>query len=1092
MEDREAQEEQATLVELDEAVEAALVALAGPADGVATGAMGQVPSRLGALWMLRWARADASRYRWDSAVHGEALPETLRREGERLWESLGGIEAALRAALAADLRYLVSMRTEIEQVIGSYRRSLQPFRDLDAGARRSWLGRLGEIATAVRDELAGRLRAMERRSVADPTLEALARFMTSLRSLIDEAPSPPEGESGGGDARWRIWADMAWRNERAYRVLSLAPDLVQWRRNWVKAHGEVGGSFVAQVSRLRALLLDGLQGVEGAAQREEALAALDQSMREQGQRIEGMLGELIGRYGETLSTLRRIMDQVAASPLRAFECRGVKGAGHLMRRVAGSRLRDAWWRLWWWMGKHGALWRRLRLRLHPDLQQHLLAYEEQSAQHLEELRRGIRRDAEQHAEIFAPLERTIEVARQRIGDAYARHASSAPMSQRLAVKEGVQRALKQVYTTLDRVVAVRLERYYGADPLTGVLQGTLQSGHALSGCFPRGVEVWWGSPPLGWRRRVARFNPLERRRVWVRFRGVMRQWQMAREPRDLALLPQKLVEHRQRTLRKLREVWNIVRYNLEGALAEVEESLRVGEEVGAAWEKSRESADGGLQRALFRIGELMESLQDLHRQLDETCGRWLGYSRSLAESVAATATLRGSARFGWRVSALWLLRRWLHLRTLGKRGQRALTRWLQQGLQEGWTRSRRLRSAVGILEAPQLLQTVERADFSCDDTKALGLPPVYLRLFSLEPLVLDEFLVGREEAMAAFREAFVAWREGKRSALLVYGESGSGKRSLLNCALDANGEGAEIARTQVTQTRSTEEELVLLLAQTLGHEGAFADLEALITWLQGRSRQLIVVENVHRLYLRRIGGFGAIQALMHVVSRTPQHLWVVSLEAHPHAFLQRLFRLNDAFTHIVATQSLSDMELQRAVLVRHDLSGFKLHFEPDPSASVKVSKALQRARGEHAKQRVISAYFFRQLRSHSGGNLLSALSLWLESTHVDASGKAVVVRPLAAPETEVLRRLTQQHCFALAALLQHGDLNAIELAQVLTMALGPARLTLQLLHQRQVLELRSAQSSRDPDVQRYKIASRHLGGVIKHLQGKHIVYWSAP
>ncbi|MFY0536537.1 hypothetical protein [Nannocystis pusilla] len=66
------------------------------------------------------------------------------------------------------------------------------------------------------------------------------------------------------------------------------------------------------------------------------------------------------------------------------------------------------------------------------------------------------------------------------------------------------------------------------------------------------------------------------------------------------------------------------------------------------------------------------------------------------------------------------------------------------------------------------------------DDRASSLPAIYRRLFGEVPLGLSDLYQPRPRLEAPCRKVFETWLEGRRTALLVTGDRGAGKRTLVN------------------------------------------------------------------------------------------------------------------------------------------------------------------------------------------------------------------------------------------------------------------------------------------------------------------------
>lgn len=98
---------------------------------------------------------------------------------------------------------------------------------------------------------------------------------------------------------------------------------------------------------------------------------------------------------------------------------------------------------------------------------------------------------------------------------------------------------------------------------------------------------------------------------------------------------------------------------------------------------------------------------------------------------------------------------------------------------------------------------------------AAQMPVLYRHLFGLEPVQNPRFLVGREQERDSLVHSERAWRDGQGAAVLVVGDRGSGKTSLLNCAITSF-EEKELRRGQFSERISEPAKLKEFLHNLLG------------------------------------------------------------------------------------------------------------------------------------------------------------------------------------------------------------------------------------------------------------------------------------
>lgn len=312
------------------------------------------------------------------------------------------------------------------------------------------------------------------------------------------------------------------------------------------------------------------------------------------------------------------------------------------------------------------------------------------------------------------------------------------------------------------------------------------------------------------------------------------------------------------------------------------------------------------------------------------------------------------------------------------------------------------------------------------------LPLIYDRLFRPEPVEDRRFLVGREEELQALEEAREAWKAGRFAAVVVDGERGSGKTSLLNCAVAAAFGGENVVRLSIGDRLLTARSVHEFLAAGLGESA-----DDVPSSLRSEKR-IIIVEEAERTFLRKIDGFGAIRELLSLVADTTgRNLWVLSLTREGCRFLNAALDLSSGFSHRLHASAVTADELRDAILQRHNLSGLRLEFASPPGRG-RVQEWL---RQQTARVQSSEDSFFDGLHELSGGVFRSAFTTWRR--HIDrVDGGVLHMRSLGSPDlSRLTQALSREDLFFLQMLLQHGSLTVEEAATIFEwpLSVGQAR-----------------------------------------------------
>lgn len=330
------------------------------------------------------------------------------------------------------------------------------------------------------------------------------------------------------------------------------------------------------------------------------------------------------------------------------------------------------------------------------------------------------------------------------------------------------------------------------------------------------------------------------------------------------------------------------------------------------------------------------------------------------------------------------------------------------------------------------------------DLGAQALPALYRHLFRLEPVQDPRFLVGREQELAAIAEARSLWEAGRPVAILIVGQRGSGKTSLINGALKRSLAGLEIVRGEFRDRLVTESQMREFLARCIGAENV-SSLEDFLA----ASRRVVIIEELERTFLRQIGYYGAIRSLQRVIAATcPSTLWILTLNEVAFRFLNAAVNLGARFSHRLNISTASREDLRQAILRRHDLSGLRLQFPPSPRPRALADRIKTFLRGPADPEMV----FFEALARESAGVYRTALELWLG--HIEAIEAGVLyLKPIVTPDlSPVIEDLDLEDLFTLVAILQHGSLTPEEHAIVFQRSIAASRAQLDELLAREIIE----------------------------------------
>jgi hypothetical protein len=316
---------------------------------------------------------------------------------------------------------------------------------------------------------------------------------------------------------------------------------------------------------------------------------------------------------------------------------------------------------------------------------------------------------------------------------------------------------------------------------------------------------------------------------------------------------------------------------------------------------------------------------------------------------------------------------------------------------------------------------------------------VYRRLFSPAPLEVAELYLSRPELERPFEDALAAWKRGDERALLIFGDAGVGKRSLVQHVLmrgvaglaprvlhlDDEGEPEPALFSALANLASVSREPVgLAPPPLLGFEDAQRRLMSL------EERQVVIIDNGDQLFRRRARDLGFVERFLQLVSATSGNVfWVVMMGKPAATLLDTTHQLRAFFTDVLEVSPLDQDALARLLLLRHRLSGFDVRFVPRPRRPLeRLRHPIQAARAREVPEQD----FFAALLDLSGGNPRQALLYWARVAQLDPTDAGrVVLGPLPARPADPLEGSSPRGWLVLSTFVRHGALSGGEVAEIL-------------------------------------------------------------
>ena len=551
-----------------------------------------------------------------------------------------------------------------------------------------------------------------------------------------------------------------------------------------------------------------------------------------------------------------------------------------------------------------------------------------------------------------------------------------------------------------------------------------------------------------------------------------------------------------RCIETLQESWQVIRYNLEMAIADLSREAserRIEDEslLTTGREEMVELTSGALKRAQQKLRSLSSAYGDFFQSVMEVIEReQVRDVESIRLDIQNAGSVRVRSRWAWRDV---------------KKNLREAEKLVQQGAARGKDLSFRIAGSIyyfledvfdslarmvglPVESRERLLALADLPDRSQIIEQIRSLPPIYWRLFSFEPLTTQEFMVGKDPELKALEATTERWRNGRVSSVVIVGPEGSGKTSLLNCYQNQILQDEPCLRLEIPNRLRSEEEVLRMVEGWFDMPPESNTEGELAERLRQLPRQILLIEGGHRLLLRTIGGQQTAETFFHLLVSTRDHfLWVISIRDFPWNKLQYLLQASRYFTHEIQTPFHDKQAQREAILLRQKSSGYPILYLDEGLEDRKLRKLLLRHDLESPPvQQYLEERFFDDLFQVTGGNMRAAVFFWLNALEFQDQEERVHVRPCMRLNYDFIRDFEREYLFTLAELINHGGLSVREHSEVFRIDPDRSRAILESLMQMRLVEI--DQSSSDHEAWTYSVNSVLVHPVVQNLLSLNALY----
>ena len=334
---------------------------------------------------------------------------------------------------------------------------------------------------------------------------------------------------------------------------------------------------------------------------------------------------------------------------------------------------------------------------------------------------------------------------------------------------------------------------------------------------------------------------------------------------------------------------------------------------------------------------------------------------------------------------------------------------------------------LGVKKEPETI--IATNSIYANEKKLANLPFIYRKLFDGAPLETSDFFIGRDKFIELVKTAFNKHYENRPSSLIIIGEPGSGKKSLINTIKNIVLKDVETIHFQLSDSITSPTDLLLLFSKLLGFTKQLTK-EELIAELNDKSnKRILLIENIGKLYLRKHNGYEALKLFKVILAQTQNNtFWICTSGKYVWDFYSSNFGITEIFTERIYTNLLHKKDIRSILLSRHNATGFDLEFKV--SDFYKLKSKFFKIKSKVIQQEELAKEFFDKLEEYAEGNIISAMYYWLVSID-DIKSNKLIMRPPHRIALRIFDELNSEYFIILSIIFRHGWLADTEIAEML-------------------------------------------------------------
>ncbi|MCL1141348.1 hypothetical protein [Shewanella gaetbuli] len=312
--------------------------------------------------------------------------------------------------------------------------------------------------------------------------------------------------------------------------------------------------------------------------------------------------------------------------------------------------------------------------------------------------------------------------------------------------------------------------------------------------------------------------------------------------------------------------------------------------------------------------------------------------------------------------------------------------------------------------------------------------------------------IGREDALEDIQRAISQWQNNVGELNAIVGPFASGLSTLMQAVYLQNQNNHTLLWLSFYHAPLSSKEAINQLYACFGINDEPSSITEAIRLINAQPRQIILIDDIHKLMLRRMGNYQALVTIATILMETrQQHCWIIGCEKYVWQRLRSQYQITHFFKTVVHIDHFSATELQQFLWSQLPCLNIATDIEIETETEVEtntpppeqIALAQQALLEPHAKVLMQTSLGHPKLALF----LLKQSILAQQVNHLSKLSS----KTLLNLDASTLYQLDEESLFALAEIYVHGGLTVENLSHIFNISMEKSSLTLEFLSRQGLL-----------------------------------------